>query len=111
MDSGIDNAVHPTINRHMIKTFRILSFIEGVSLIALLFIAMPAKYQFGIDLVRTVGPVHGYLWLAYLALLEIVSRREGWPGSAWNLALITSLLPFGCFFLERRFRNNTLTAG
>jgi len=94
----------------MIKTFRILSFIEGLSLLALLFIAMPAKHQLGIDLVRSVGPVHGYLWLAYLALLEIVSRREGWSRSIWNLALITSLLPFGCFFLEKRLRNNALTA-
>ena len=33
----------------MLKTFRILSLIEGLSLLALLFIAMPAKYQFGYD--------------------------------------------------------------
>ena len=88
----------------MLKTFRILSFIEGLSLIALFFIAMPAKYQFGVDLVAIAGPVHGLLWLAFLPMLEIVSRSEAWPKSTWNYALITSVLPFGCFFLERRFR-------
>ncbi len=93
----------------MLKSFRILSLIEGLSLIALLLIAMPAKYQFDLDLVRFVGPVHGFLWLAYLPLLEIVSRKNNWSTSEWNFAFITSVLPFGCFFLEKRFRNSALT--
>jgi len=88
----------------MLKALRILSVIEGLSLITLLFIAMPAKYQFGVDLVRIVGPVHGFLWLAYLPLLEIVSRKNSWPPSLWNFAFVTSVLPFGFVFLEKRFR-------
>ncbi len=95
----------------MLKAFRILSFVEGLSLIALLFIAMPAKYQFDVDLVRIAGPVHGVLWLAYLPMLEMVSRRLAWPKASWNYALITSVLPFGCFFLEKRFRDNTVSSG
>lgn len=92
----------------MLKAFRILSFIEGLSLISLFFIAMPAKYAFDYDMVAVVGPLHGVLWLAFLPMLEMVSRREAWAKSTWNYALITSVLPFGCFFLENRFRNNTL---
>jgi len=91
-----------------LKAFRILSFVEGLSLIVLFFIAMPAKHGFGIDWVRIAGPLHGVLWLAFLPMLECVSRREGWSKSFWNLALITSVLPFGCFFLEKRFRENRL---
>jgi len=90
----------------MLKTFRVLSFIEGLSFIALLFIAMPAKYGFDNDLVAIAGPFHGLLWLAYLPMLEIVSRQENWPKKFWNFAFITSVIPFGCFFLEKRFRNN-----
>jgi len=108
MRSTLESFMHRAINRYMIKTFRLLSIIEGLSLIALLFIAMPAKYQFGMDLVRFAGPIHGYLWLAYLALLEIVSRKEKWSRSIWNLAFVTSVLPFGCFFLERRLRKDSL---
>jgi len=93
----------------MLKAFRILSIIEGLSLVTLLFIAMPAKYQFGVDLVRFVGPVHGFLWLAYLPLLEIVSRRNNWTPALWNFAFITSVLPFGFFFLEKRFRAKATT--
>ncbi|ATX81609.1 integral membrane protein [Mariprofundus ferrinatatus] len=90
----------------MLKTFRIVSFVEGVSLIALFFIAMPAKYGYDIDLVAIAGPVHGVLWLAFLPMLEIVSRQQEWPKSFWNYAFISSVLPFGCFFLEKKLRNN-----
>jgi len=91
----------------MLKMFRVISMVEGLSLIVLLCIAMPAKYQFGIDLVKTVGPIHGFLWLAYLPMLEITSRQQGWSKSFWNLAFITSIVPFGCFFLENKMKENT----
>ena len=91
----------------MLKTFRILSMIEGLSLIVLLCIAMPAKYHFGIDLVKNVGPIHGFLWLAYLPMMEVTSRQEGWSKSFWNFAFITSIVPFGCFFLERKMNTTT----
>lgn len=93
----------------MVKAFRILSFIEGISLIALFFIAMPAKYGFDMDLVQIAGPVHGILWLAFLPMLEYVSRKEAWSKPFWNFALVMSVLPFGCLFLEKRFRNSVVT--
>ncbi|HKI60596.1 MAG TPA: DUF3817 domain-containing protein [Mariprofundaceae bacterium] len=93
----------------MVNAFRILSFVEGLSLIALFFIAMPAKHGFDIDLVRIVGPIHGLLWLAFLPMLEYVGRKGAWSKPFWNFALITSVLPFGCLFLEKRFRNNAVT--
>jgi len=94
----------------MLNTFRILSLIEGLSLIALLFIAMPAKYQFGIDLVKIIGPIHGFLWLAYLPMLDITNRQQKWPSSLLNIAFITSIIPFGCFYLEKRLRKQSLVS-
>jgi len=92
----------------MLQAFRIISFIEGLSFIALLFVAMPAKYGFGLDWVAIAGPVHGVLWLLFLPLLELSSRQQAWPQSIWNYAFFTSILPFGCFFLERRFRSGAV---
>jgi integral membrane protein len=47
----------------MLKNFRILSLIEGLSLLVLLFVAMPAKYHFGFnDAVSYTGMAHGLLW-------------------------------------------------
>ncbi len=94
----------------MLNMFRIFSVIEGLSLITLLFIAMPAKYQFGVDLVKTVGPIHGYLWLAYLPLMEITSRQQRWSQSLWNIAFFTSAIPFGFFYLERKMKSHRLAS-
>ena len=92
--------------RRMLNTFRVFSVIEGLSLIALLFIAMPAKYQFDVDLVKIVGPIHGYLWLAYLPLMEITSRQQKWSQSLWSIGFFTSTIPFGFFYLEKKMKNH-----
>lgn len=88
----------------MLKAFRIISFVEGLSFIALLFIAMPAKYAFDLDLVRIAGPVHGALWMAFVPLLMMVGERQSWSSKFQRYAFITSIVPFGCFALERKFR-------
>ncbi|RYF49924.1 MAG: DUF3817 domain-containing protein, partial [Cytophagaceae bacterium] len=47
-----------------IGRLRVIGFLEGVSLIALLGIAVPLKYAFGNPtLVKMIGPVHGVLFL------------------------------------------------
>jgi len=94
----------------MLQTFRILSLIEGFSLISLLFIAMPAKYQLGIDYVWIVGMTHGLLWMAYVFLSLTVSHQEKWSVLFWSFSLLTSILPFGCFLLERQFKKDLVQA-
>ena len=88
----------------MLKIFRTLSIIEGLSLITLLFIAMPAKYQFGYDFIWPVGMTHGILWLAYVALSLPVSHKQSWSVMFWMLVLISSVIPFGFLFLDSRFK-------
>lgn len=88
----------------MLKIFRTLSFIEGLSLITLLFIAMPAKYQFGYDFIWPVGMTHGILWLAYVTLSLPVSHKQSWTVMFWMLVLISSVIPFGFLFLDARFK-------
>ena len=91
----------------MLSFFRKLSLIEGFSLIVLLFIAMPAKYQFGyFDSVWIVGMTHGILWLAYLAVSLVVSHQQKWSIMFWLLVLFASVIPFACFFLDGKLRNN-----
>ena len=60
----------------MLNSFRLLSLIEGLSLITLLFIAMPARYQFGVDFVWPVGMAHGVLWLAFVVMSLLVSHLQ-----------------------------------
>lgn len=87
----------------MIQTLRKLGFIEAVSLLTLLFVAMPLKYLAGMPLaVSVVGMVHGLLFIAYVALAARVSLEHGWGFSRWLLLSVVSSIPFGPFLFDRR---------
>ena len=94
----------------MLKFFRVLSLVEGLSLIVLLFIAMPAKYRFGHDFVWPVGMTHGVLWMAYVLASMLVSHRLRWSVLAWLLALVSSVVPFGFVLLDRRLKRESNAA-
>ena len=84
---------------------RIVAFLEGMSFLVLLFIAMPLKYLAGQPLaVRVVGLIHGILFLAFVVALFRAARARTWPLRRSGLALLASLLPFGTFVLDRSLR-------
>lgn len=93
----------------MLKFFRLLSLVEGLSLVTLLFIAMPAKYQFGQDFVWPVGMAHGVLWLSYVLVSLVVSHLQKWSVLAWLGALVSSVIPFGFVLLDRRLKRELLS--
>ncbi len=80
---------------------RAIAFIEGISYLVLLLIAMPLKYLADMPLwVRIVGSIHGFLfvWLALqtLAVMRLRGKSLGW-GTRIGIA---SLIPLGTFFLD-----------
>ncbi len=92
----------------MLQTFRLFSLIEGISLIVLLFIAMPAKYQFGHDFVWPVGMTHGVLWLGFVVMSLMVSHLQRWSVLIWLLALLCSVIPFGFVLLDSRLKREMI---
>ena len=93
----------PTSAATAVGRFRIVAFWEGVSFLLLLFVAMPLKYGFGIDVaVRVVGMTHGVLFLGYCVMLAFAARRLGARRSL--LAFMVSFVPGGTFWLEARLR-------
>ncbi|MSR61608.1 MAG: DUF3817 domain-containing protein [Planctomycetes bacterium] len=83
-------------------SLRALAFLEGLSYLVLLFVAMPLKYLADQPpAVRVVGSLHGFLfvWLALSILQGLLKRGKPF---AWGLRIgIASLVPFGTFFLDR----------
>ena len=60
-----------------IQSLRVVGFLEGLSFLALLFIAMPLKYIWGNPiLVKYVGMGHGVLFIAFLVVLFVVWGRR-----------------------------------
>jgi len=88
-----------------LKKFRMIAFLEGISFLVLLFIAMPIKYILGEPLVvKFVGMAHGGLFLLFLYLLFVTAKEYKWNLSFISMAFIASLLPFGTFYLEKKLK-------
>jgi len=82
---------------------RVAGFLEGVSFLVLLGIAMPLKYLADRpEAVRVVGMAHGVLFILYVALVFAAKREQRWPlrTTAWLLA--AAFLPCGPFVADAR---------
>lgn len=88
----------------MLKTFKIIALLEGVSLLLLLFIAMPLKYIWELPkMVQVVGMAHGVLFLAYVAIAIVVYNELKWSLKTLMIVLIASIIPFGTFYVEKKY--------
>jgi len=84
---------------------RIIGFLEGLSYLLLLFIAMPLKYFFDLpESVTIVGMAHGVLFVLFIISLGIVWVRHRWSLLRVIGAFIACLLPFGTFVLDARLK-------
>ncbi len=82
--------------------FRITAYLEAISFLVLLGIAMPLKYVYGQPYaVKWVGMAHGVLFIAYVMLLAWVASRYEWPLRKSGLAFLASILPFGTIYFDR----------
>jgi len=88
-----------------LKKFRLIAFIEGLSFLILLFIAMPIKYILGEPIVvKFVGMAHGGLFLLFLFLLFVCLKEYKWKISFVSMAFLASIIPFGTFYLEKKLK-------
>ncbi len=88
-----------------LRQLRLIAFIEGVSFLVLLFVAMPLKYLAGLPVaVRIVGSIHGVLFIAFVLILIRVSIARAWPFRRSLLAFVSSIVPFGTFVFDGSLR-------
>lgn len=92
-------------NSTTIGQFRLIGLIEGISYLALLFIAMPMKYLYGNPIpVKIVGMTHGILFILFVMLLIAAAQKHRWSFKFNSMMFIASLLPFGTFFTDSRLK-------
>jgi len=88
----------------MIKMFRIIALLEGISLLVLLFIAMPIKYIWDApQMVSTVGMAHGVLFLMYIVFAILVYTELKWVRKTLAIVMFASIIPFGTFYVEKKY--------
>jgi integral membrane protein len=94
-----------------LRQLRLVAFLEGLSFVLLLFVAMPLKYVWELPLaVRIVGGLHGGLFLIFLVALLRAAIERDWPFRRSFTAFVASLLPFGTFFFDGTLRNEIASA-
>lgn len=88
----------------MKKTFRVISLLEGVSFLLLLFIATPIKYYSGNDsFVKMLGMPHGILFLVYVIVAIMLKYELKWKSKTVWIVLIASVIPFGTFYVDKKY--------
>ncbi|MBX6355518.1 MAG: DUF3817 domain-containing protein [Micromonosporaceae bacterium] len=85
-----------------LKRYRVMAYVVGVALALLVVVGMPLKYLADQpQLVATVGPVHGFLYIVYLVTTFDVGRRSNWPLTRMGLVMLAGTIPFLSFYAER----------
>jgi integral membrane protein len=80
---------------------RLTGFLEGLSFLILLLIAMPLKYYMGMPLaVKVVGMAHGVLFILFIILSTIATFVYKWSIKKMGLLWLSSLVPLGTFYAD-----------
>ena len=97
-----------------LRRYRIMAWIVGVGLLVLVGVAMPLKYLgHNETVIGIVGPIHGFLYMAYVALTFDLARRAKWSFVRMVLVMLAGTIPFVSFWAERRVSHSVIqpTAG
>ena len=82
--------------------YRTMAYLVGVGLLVLVLIGLPLQYG-GHDqaVVKIVGPIHGFLYLVYLATAYDLWRRERWSLLRIVAMVAAGFVPGLAFVVER----------
>ena len=86
------------------RTFRVVAILEATSFLLLL-VATYVKYGHEEPAgVQILGPIHGVLFLAYVALALNVGSRSGWSVRTTVMVLAGGVVPAGGYLVDRWLR-------
>ncbi|MBF4768541.1 DUF3817 domain-containing protein [Nocardioides agariphilus] len=94
----------------LFTSYRVLAFVVGVLLAFCSLVALPLKYLAteGGDLQRfgesasIMWVAHGWVFMIYVVITFLLSRRAGWSAPFTVLTLAAGLIPLIIFWVERR---------
>lgn len=90
---------------NLISIFRLVAFLEGLSYILLLLVAVPIKYSSGeAFFVKMLGMPHGILFVLYIAIALVLRIDNQWIKNNFFAVLIASVIPFGTFVVDFKFK-------
>ncbi len=93
----------------MTKIFKITAVLEGFSFLILLsnmLFIKPNDLVLYKTLLFPVGMTHGVLFIAYLYLAFMIKEKQNWSTKDLLIVILGSLIPFGAFFIEKKYLKN-----
>ncbi len=92
----------------MTPIFRIISYLEGISYLLILFVTMPLKYVFeSPEPNKVIGMAHGILFLAYIVIAIVIKSERQWSTKTLAIVLVCSIIPFGTFWMDKKYVSKT----
>lgn len=104
--------------RAVLTPYRVMASIVGVLLIILVLIGLPLHYghllnedlfpkggsaeQLGATISATLGVAHGWLYMAFLVVAFVLSRRAGWDLTFTLTTMLMGTVPILSFWAEHR---------
>ena len=102
--------------KNLFNAYRVLALVVGVLLAFCSLVALPLKYlaadgsdlqQFG-ESASIMWVAHGWVFMVYVVVAFLLSRKAGWTIGFTILALVAGLIPLLIFWVEhvvtQRFR-------
>ncbi len=86
-----------------LRRYQVLAYLVGAGLLILTFVGVPLQYGAGHPgVVAVVGPIHGFLYIVYLATAYDLARRARF--GLWRMVAMVcaGFLPFLAFVVEHR---------
>ncbi len=109
MNRGVEGALH---------RYRVAANVVGVLLVVLLLVGVPLKYthvlfpalwpvgsrpqELGEAITQYLGTAHGWLYMLFLVLAILLSRRARWDLPFTLVTLLSGTVPLLSFWAERR---------
>ncbi|MGI8646291.1 MAG: DUF3817 domain-containing protein [Nocardioides sp.] len=98
--------------------YRVMAFVVGILLVILVLIGLPLHYgylllpdtlpeggrawQLGADISQYLGVAHGWLYLIFVIMAFLLSRKADWDLRFTLVTLVCGTIPILSFWAERR---------
>ena len=88
----------------MLRIFKNIAILEGISSILLFFVAMPLKYLLNNkEFMRPIGMAHGVLFVFFVVIALYFALKEKWNFKKVAIVFICSFIPCGTFYVEKKY--------
>jgi len=81
----------------MIKAFRLVSLLEGLSYLIILSVTLGFISR---EFVFPLGMTHGVLFMVYLVFSLVVAQKQQWSVIVWLGIFLASIIPFAFLPVE-----------